>query len=87
MSARLENDTHQKLLDRCNKEGCRVNDFVKAAIDFVLHNSTEFDFGDEEDKGPELKTHYIKKDAEEQKTKSNTADHSGTSRMRYVIDV
>lgn len=51
VSARLENDRHQELLERCNKVGCRVNDFVKASIEFALKGTTEFDFGDEDDKG------------------------------------
>ena len=85
MSARLENDMHQELLDRCNKVGCRVNDFVKAAIDFALHNSTEFDFGNEEDEEQEQKVH--RRDAEEQETKSSTTvyDSPETTRRRHVI--
>lgn len=49
VSARLENDMHQELIDRCNKVGCRVSDFVKASVEFTLHGSVQFDFGDEEE--------------------------------------
>ena len=43
---------HQELLDRCNKVGCRVSDFIKASIEFSLYSTVEFDFGrswDEDD--------------------------------------
>lgn len=50
VSARIENHTHDDLIDRCNKVGCRVSDFVKASIEFSLYGEVEFDFGMEEDK-------------------------------------
>ena len=50
VSARIENDIHQELLEKCNKVGCRVSDYVKASIEFCLHGYSEFDFGDEEEK-------------------------------------
>lgn len=43
---------HQELIDRCNKVGCRVSDFVKASIEFSLYGYVEFDFGDGEDEEP-----------------------------------
>jgi hypothetical protein len=49
VSARIENDIHQELLEKCNKVGCRVSDYVKASIEFCLHGSVEFDFGDVRD--------------------------------------
>jgi hypothetical protein len=52
VSTRIENDLHQELVDRCNKVGCRVSDFVKASIELALHDYVKFDFGgeDEEEK-------------------------------------
>jgi hypothetical protein len=52
VSARIENDMHQELMDRCNKVGCRISDFIKASIEFSLYGTVEFDFGrswDEDD--------------------------------------
>jgi predicted DNA-binding protein len=47
ISARIPTKLHEELRERCNLVGESINDFVKAAIEFTLHNSTEFDFGDE----------------------------------------
>jgi predicted DNA-binding protein len=47
VSARIPTELHEELRERCNLVGESINDFVKAAIEFVLYNSTEFDFGDE----------------------------------------
>lgn len=47
VSARIPTQLHEELRDRCNLVGESINDFVKAAIEFALHNSVDFDFGDE----------------------------------------
>ena len=47
---------HDDLMDRCNKVGCRMSDFVKASIEFCLYGYAEFDFGDEVDEGKSDKT-------------------------------
>jgi len=47
VSARIPTDLHEELRERCNLIGESINDFVEAAIEFVLHNSCDFDFGDE----------------------------------------
>jgi len=45
--SRIPTPLHDELRERCNLVGESINDFVKASIEFALHNSTEFDFGDE----------------------------------------
>ena len=47
VSARIPTDLHEELRERCNLIGESINDFVKAAIEFALHNTSQFDFGDE----------------------------------------
>jgi len=47
VSARIPTELHEELRERCNLIGESINDFVKASIEFVLYNSTEFDFGEE----------------------------------------
>ena len=47
ISSRIPTSLHDELRERCNLVGESINDFVKAAIEFALHNSTNFDFGDE----------------------------------------
>ena len=51
ISARIPEDVHAEILDRCNREGCTVNHFLNRAIEFILTGYTEFDFGDPADKG------------------------------------
>lgn len=47
VSARIPSELHEELRERCNLIGESINDFVKASIDFALHDYCEFDFGDE----------------------------------------
>ena len=49
VSARIPKDLHEELVERCNRVGCAIADFIHAAIEFAMYGSTEFDFGDEED--------------------------------------
>jgi len=67
ISARIENDLHEELIDRCNKVGCRVNDF-RASIEFTLNDSVEFDFDIDHDNGEqqEQKTYYIPRNNQEE---------------------
>jgi len=52
VSARIPTDLHEELRERCNQIGESINDFVKASIEFALHETTDFDFGDEEEEEP-----------------------------------
>ena len=47
VSARIPTQLHEELRERCNLIGESINDFVEAAIEMALHNSTDFDFGDD----------------------------------------
>ena len=47
ISSRIPNDLHEELRERCNLVGESINDYVKACIEMGLHNSCDFDFGDE----------------------------------------
>jgi len=47
VSARIQTELHEELRERCNLIGESINDFVEAAIEIALHNSTDFDFGDD----------------------------------------
>ena len=37
---------HDELRERCNQAGCTMNDWLDAAIKYLLTGSSEFDFGD-----------------------------------------
>ncbi len=47
VSARIPNDLHEELRERCNIIGESINDFVEAAIEFALNDTVDFDFGGE----------------------------------------
>jgi len=48
-SVRLDNDLLKELDQRCSKVGCTRNDFIKNSIEFAVYQSSDFDFGDEEE--------------------------------------
>ncbi len=61
VSARIPTDLHEELRERCNLVGESINDYVKAAIEFALNETVDFDFGGElmdelEEKREEMKT-------------------------------
>ena len=45
VSARIPTELHEELRERCNLIGESINEFVKASIELILHNDTDFDFG------------------------------------------
>jgi len=49
VSARISNEMHDELRERCNKVGCSINDFLEASLEFALNDYSEFDFGNEDD--------------------------------------
>lgn len=53
-SVRLDNKLLEELDQRCNKVGCSRSDFIKNSIDFIINQSSDFDFGDDEEELEEL---------------------------------
>ena len=53
ISARISNKIHSKLLENCNKKGCTINEWLNAAVSYVMTGSTEFNFDGKE---------FVKKD-------------------------
>ena len=47
VSARIPKDLHEELRERCNLIGESINDFIKASIEFTLHETSDFDFGED----------------------------------------
>ena len=54
VSTRIPTVLHEELRERCNLIGESINDFVKACIEMGLHNSCDFDFGDEDEDEPKI---------------------------------
>jgi len=49
VSARIPNQLHEEIRERCNKVGCSINDYLQASLEFALNDYSEFDFGNEDD--------------------------------------
>ena len=47
VSARIPNKIHSELIERCNKSGCTINEWINEAIQFTFSGTSDFDFGDE----------------------------------------
>ncbi|NDB63930.1 MAG: hypothetical protein EB170_08755 [Nitrosopumilaceae archaeon] len=45
MSARITNQIHEKLIERCNLLGCSMNEYLNGAIELGLNGSTQQDLG------------------------------------------
>jgi predicted DNA-binding protein len=54
-SVRLDSELLEELDQRCGKVGCSRNDFIKNSVDFIINQSSDFDFGDEEEESEEPK--------------------------------
>ncbi len=52
VSARVSEKVHEKIVNRCNIQGCTVNEFLNAAIEFAIVGHVDFDFGEFEDEQP-----------------------------------
>jgi len=48
VSARIPNKNHEEILERCNRAGCTINEWLNAGVDYLLTGSSDFDFGEEE---------------------------------------
>ena len=48
VSSRIPKDLHEELVERCNRVGCTIADFIQAVIEFAMYGETNFDFGEEE---------------------------------------
>lgn len=47
VSARIPNKIHDELIERCNKSGCTINEWINEAIQFTFTGTSDFDFGEE----------------------------------------
>jgi len=48
-SVRLDDNLLEEVDQRCDKLGCTRNDFIKNSVEFTIYNSSNFDFGNEDD--------------------------------------
>jgi hypothetical protein len=58
---------HEELRERCNNIGESINDFVKAAIEFALYESVDFDFGWPDSSVDDMNSNKTKNDSNEPK--------------------
>ena len=52
-SVRLDYELLEELDHRCEKVGCSRNDFIKNSVEFIINQSSDFDFGDDDDEEKE----------------------------------
>lgn len=45
ISSRIDNRVHNELVERCNRIGCNINEFVAESVKFMLTNESDFEFG------------------------------------------
>ena len=53
VSARIPIKTHEELVERCNRSGCTISEWIEASINNIFNMGSDFDFGDEEEKEDE----------------------------------
>ncbi len=46
VSARIENELHERLRNKCNNLGCTINDYMVGMIELLLNGSTEIKLDD-----------------------------------------
>lgn len=49
VSARESEKVHQKIINRCDTQGCPVKEFLNAAIEFSLLGNVDIELGEFED--------------------------------------
>ncbi len=52
-SVRFDSDLLEELDQRCSKVGCSRNDFIKNSVEFIINDSSDFDFGGDEEESEE----------------------------------
>ena len=48
-SVRLDDNLLKDVDQRCSKVGCSRNDFIKNSVEFAIYQSSDFDFGGDEE--------------------------------------
>lgn len=64
-SIRFDSDLLEELDQRCEKVGCSRNDFIKNSVEFIINDSSDFDFGGDEEESeeePQVKVTLIEKE-------------------------
>jgi predicted DNA-binding protein len=46
VSARIQNEMHERLRNKCNELGCTINDYLEGMVELLVNGSTEFDLDD-----------------------------------------
>ena len=62
VSAKIPNQMHEELRERCNRLGCTINEFIENSIDFGLNESSDFDFGNDAEPENEPKSEPIQEE-------------------------
>jgi len=60
-SVRFDGELLEELDQRCEKVGCSRNDFIKNSVEFIINDSSDFNFGGDEEES-EVKVTLIEKE-------------------------
>jgi len=55
VSARIPNKNHEEILERCNRAGSTINEWLNSCIEYMLTGTSDFDFGEEDSNSIEPK--------------------------------
>ncbi len=80
-SVRLDNELLEEVDQRCGELGCSRNDFIKNSVDFIINQSSGFDFGDDEESKGILS--IIEKEGPEPITQEKMRSFNCKSGMMY----
>ena len=61
VSTRIPNKVHEKIVECCNRSGCTITEWLSEAINFIFTNSSDFNFGYDEQEDNDTKPEEIKK--------------------------
>ncbi len=80
VSARITKEAHDKLIEKCNRIGCTINDYLNGAIELALNGSTQADLGD----GIDDDSEQFQEVKSEAKTKENIHETKEIPKMKNV---
>ena len=88
-SVRFDDELLSDLDEKCKNIGCSRNDFVKASTELMVYDTTNFDFGNEEDEEPEEPLRIKVEDVKEFECKNGNLYENGSlfgSCSNYDLD-
>lgn len=87
VSARISNELHEKLRDRCNDQGHSINDYLVGCIELALYGCTDIDLGSEDEDSTVENHPTTTTPTQAQNVRDSTTDEHSPPKARNVIVV